>query len=136
VIVAVAPPASVREETVIVEPATLSEPALAVVYPAAVPVVDGALQPLGTATVTAPFEMPPPAAVYVNVIVLPVEATGTEDVDDVSVPAPSAAYTVIDGDDARFVSEPPAVDFSCACQVCAPVAEVAVAPGPPPEVSP
>jgi hypothetical protein len=36
----------------------------------------------------------------------------------------------------RFVSDPPEVDFACACQVCAPVLEVAVAPGPPPLVSP
>ena len=42
------------------------------------PVVEGALQPVGTATVTDPFESPPVAAVYVNVIVLPVEAVLTE----------------------------------------------------------
>ena len=40
------------------------------------------------------------------------------------------------GDDDRFVSEPPDVDFSCACQFCAPVLDVAVAPVPPPLVSP
>jgi hypothetical protein len=38
-------------------------PVLAVVKPAAVPVVDGALQPVGTATVTAPLIIPPAAAV-------------------------------------------------------------------------
>ena len=40
------------------------------------------------------------------------------------------------GDEARFASEPAEVDFSCACQVCAPVEAVAVAPGPPLPVSP
>ncbi|HTL23331.1 MAG TPA: hypothetical protein VL281_04775 [Mycobacteriales bacterium] len=40
---------------------------------------------------TEPFEMPPAGAVYVNVIVLPVDPTGTELVSALSVPAPSAA---------------------------------------------
>ena len=40
------------------------------------------------------------------------------------------------GDEPRFASEPPDVDFSCACQVCAPLDDVAVAPGPPPAVEP
>src|SRR5438067_2484480 len=40
------------------------------------------------------------------------------------------------GDEPRFVSEPADVDFACACQVCGPVEEVAVAPGPPPPVAP
>ena len=53
-----------------------------------------------------------------------------------SVPVPSAAFTVMLGEDARFVSDPAEVDFSCACQVCAPVLDVAVAPVPPPLVSP
>ena len=35
-----------------------------------------------------------------------------------------------------FVSVPLAVDFACACQVCGPVEDVAVAPAPPPLVSP
>ena len=42
------------------------------------PVVEGALQPAGTASVTAPLEMPPVAAVYVKVSVFPVEANGTD----------------------------------------------------------
>jgi len=54
----------------------------------------------------------------------------------VSVPEPSAALTVIEGEDARFVNEPPATDFSLLCQVWAPVEEVTVAPEPPPLVSP
>ena len=66
----------------------------------------------------------------------PVWLAETTEIEDVVVPAPSAAYTVIDGDAARFASTPAAVDFSCACQVCAPVVAVAVAPGPPPLVSP
>jgi hypothetical protein len=40
------------------------------------------------------------------------------------------------GDEPMFVSEPPEVDFSCTCHVCAPVDDVAVAPEPPPLVSP
>ncbi|SRR6266849_10144467 len=40
------------------------------------------------------------------------------------------------GEEARLASEPADVDFSCACQVCAPVEDVAVAPGPPPAVEP
>ena len=40
------------------------------------------------------------------------------------------------GEEPRLASEPPAVDLACACQVWAPVDEVAVAPAPPPLVSP
>jgi hypothetical protein len=61
-IVKVEPAVSVSDETVIVWPETEREPALEVVYPAADPVVDGALQPLGTTSVTVPFEVPPVAA--------------------------------------------------------------------------
>ena len=62
----------------------------------------------------------------------PVEVANTDDVGVVSVPDPSGeSTTVMDGDDATFVSVPPLVDFSWACQVCAPSADVAVAPGPP-----
>jgi hypothetical protein len=53
--------------------------------------VDGALQPLGTATVTLPLEIPPAAAVYVKVMVFPVEPIATVLVPVVSVPEPSAA---------------------------------------------
>ena len=61
--VIVAPPARVTPETVIVWATTETVPVLAVVKPAAVPVIEGALQPLGTTTVIAPFCMPPDAAV-------------------------------------------------------------------------
>jgi hypothetical protein len=101
-----------------------------------VPVVDGALQPAGTASVTEPLARPPVAAVNVKTIVLPVEALLTEPVGVVSVPEPSAARIVIDGDDPRFARVPADVDFSCACQVWAPVVDGAVAPGPPPAVEP
>jgi hypothetical protein len=74
--------------------------------------------------------------VYVKVIVFPVDALFTEAVGVVSVPDPSAEATVMLGDEARFVSVPPEVDFSCPCHVCAPLEDVAVAPGPPPDVSP
>ena len=52
------------------------------------------------------------------------------------MPDPSAALTVMLGEAPRLVSEPAEVDFACACQVCAPVLDVAVAPGPPLPVSP
>jgi hypothetical protein len=136
VIVNVLPPATVSDDTVIVWPETDTVPELAVVYPAALPVVEGALHPLGTSSVTEPFEMPPVAAVYVNVIVRPVWPADTLLVPLASVPDPSAAYTVMLGDDARFVSEPFDVDFSFACTVCAPVVDPIVAPGPPEPVSP
>jgi hypothetical protein len=67
---------------------------------------------------------------------LPVDANGTEVVGVVRVPEPSAALTVMLGEEARLASEPPPEDFSCACHVCAPVEEVAVAPGPPLPVLP
>ncbi len=79
--------------------------------------MDGALQPLGATRVTVPFEIPPVAAVYVKVIVLPVEPTATVLVPEVNVPEPSAAYTVMLGCEAMSVSEPLAVDFSCVVQV-------------------
>ena len=63
VIVAVAPPASVSAEMVIVCVAVATVPALDVVYPAATALVDGALQPVGTTSVTVPPLMPPAAAV-------------------------------------------------------------------------
>ena len=85
---------------------------------------------------TEPFEMPPAGDVYVKVMVFPVEPIATVLVPDVSVPDPSAAYTVMLGDDEMFASEPFEVDFSCVVQVCAPVVEVAVAPGPPLAVDP
>src|SRR5207245_296161 len=104
--------------------------------PWAEPVVLGASQPLGTATVTVPLFRPPVAAVYVNVMVFPLELAETLVVGVVRVPLPSAASTVMDGDDARFVSVPPEIDLSCACHVCAPGVDVAIAPGPPNDLSP
>ena len=68
--------------------------------------------------------------------VRPVWLAETFVVGVVSVPVPSAALTVMLGEAARLVSEPAEVDFACACQVWAPVDEVAVAPGPPPAVDP
>ena len=40
------------------------------------------------------------------------------------------SMTVMLGDEARFMSVPPELDFSCACQVCAPAGTGAVAPPP------
>ena len=71
-----------------------------------------------------------------KVIVRPVCEAETALIDAPIVPAPSAAYTVMLGDDARFVSVPVLRAFCCACQVCAPVVAVAVAPGPPLPVLP
>ena len=122
--------------TVIVWPATETTPVEAVVYPALLEVVDGALQPAGAVTVTSPFDIPPAAAVYVNVSVLPVEPLPAFAGSTVSVPEPFAALIVIDGDGARFVNTPAAVERSWPCQVCAPVAAVAVAPAPPPAFEP
>src|SRR5579862_8808571 len=62
VIVAVAAGARVSPETVIVCPETETVPAVAVTWPLPAPVC-GAVQPAGTAIVTAPLEMPPVAAV-------------------------------------------------------------------------
>ena len=83
------PAATVREPTVIVLPETVRVPLLAVEKPAAEPVVDGALQPLGTTSVTEPPETPPVGAVYVKVIVRPVALPETAVVDGKSVPPPS-----------------------------------------------
>ena len=69
-------------------------------------------------------------------IVRPVWDAETLVVGVVRVPAPSAALTVMLGEEPRLAREPAEVDFACACQVCAPVLDVAVAPGPPPAVEP
>src|SRR5919197_6132355 len=97
VIVSVDPAASVTLSTVIVWPETLKLPVLAVVYVLLEGVVDGAGHALGTSSVTRPPERPPVAAVYVNVIVRPGWLAENAVGDAVSVPEPSAAYTVIVG---------------------------------------
>jgi hypothetical protein len=95
VTVSVAPAASVSPLTLIVCPEKESVPALAVVHPAAL-VEIGAVQPVGTAMSTSPFETPPVAAVYVNATVFPVDDAETLVVGVVSVPNPSApAVTVL-----------------------------------------
>ena len=50
-------------------------------------------------------------------IVLPAELAETVVVSVVKVPEPLAAKMVMEGEAARFVSVPPEVDFSWACQV-------------------
>ena len=130
------PPESVSPDTVMVCPETPTVPAEAVVKPLAEPVVLGALQPVGTASVTAPSFRPPVAAVYVKVIVFPVDPAETLVVGVVRVPVPFAALTVMLGEELRLVRVPPDVDLSWACHVCGPVLDVAVAPDPPPEVTP
>ena len=103
-------------------------------------VVTGGVQPVGTAMVTVPPEMPPVAAVYVKAMAFCVEDAVTLVVTVVKAPVPSAAYTLINGDGEMLVSAPPDVDFSCPCQVVAPAVVVAVAPSgavhEPPEVAP
>ncbi len=71
--------------------------------------------------------MPPAGAVYVKVIVRPVWFAETTLIDAPIVPPPSAAFTVMLGDEEMLVSEPAEVDFSCTCHVCAPVEDVAAA---------
>src|SRR4051812_10828710 len=63
VIVRVFPAARVSDATVIVWLDTVRVPELEVEYPAFAPVVEGALQPAGTASVTEPLLMPPAGAV-------------------------------------------------------------------------
>jgi hypothetical protein len=99
-------------------------------------VVDGAVQPLGTTSVTVPFEIPPVAAVYVKVTVRPAWLAETLLIDAPIVPEPSPALTVMLGCEAMSVSEPLELDFSCVVHVCAPVEDGAVAPGPPLAVEP
>src|SRR5579872_1521709 len=91
VIVSVPPPASVTPDTVTVRLDTPTVPVDDVVYPAADPVVDGALHPVGTTSVTLPPDIPPVAAVYVNVIVLPDELAERSAVDADIEPVPSGA---------------------------------------------
>ena len=64
-----------------------------------------------------PLLIPPVAAVYVKVIVLPVWLAETALVPVVRVPEPSAAFTVMLGDEPRFVSVPALRAFCCACHV-------------------
>src|SRR5207302_11371264 len=125
-------PASVGPETGIGCAGAGSGPVVAVVWPAAEAVVRGADQPLGTSSVIAPLESPPAAAVYVKTSFRPVAEAETFVVGVVSVPEPSAAFTVTLGEEPRLLSEPAETDFSFACQVWAPVEDVTVAPEPPP----
>ncbi|HTL23332.1 MAG TPA: hypothetical protein VL281_04780 [Mycobacteriales bacterium] len=64
-------------------------------------------------------------------IVFPVDEVFTAPVGVVSVPEPSDESTVMLGEEPRFARLPAEVDFACACHVCAPDEDVAVAPGPP-----
>jgi hypothetical protein len=121
--------------------ATAEPPEVAVVYPAVELVVYCcAVQFAATTIDTCPFAATPPVvAVYVSVSVVVVAA-----VTDVGVmfalPDPSAElFTLTDGEPAvRSVRVPPELAFCCTVHVAAPAfaAEGAVAPGPPPEVSP
>ena len=100
------------------------------------PLVEGALQPVGTVRVTAPFSIPPLAALYVKTTVLPLELWATVVVGVVIVPEPSAAYTLTRSEEARAVSAPAATDFCLARQVVVPTVEPTVAPGPPAALEP
>ena len=135
VIVTVWPELRVMPVTVIVCPETETTPKFAVVKPGPATVVGG-VQPVGTSTVTVPLLMFPAATVYMSVSVSPACEPETAERLDVIVPVPSAAYTVIDGEAPMFVNVPRLEERSLIVQVAAPVVDVAVAPGPPPLVSP
>ena len=113
-------------------------PVLAVVYPAALELSDGADHPLGTVNSTDPLLKPPVAAVYVNVNVFPVDPADTADTSEAIDPEPSAAYTVTLGELTNAVNalDDADVDFSRVAHDCAPVDAVAVAPDPVPALLP
>ena len=133
--VSVPAPLRVTPETVISCPLVETVPNEAEVHPGLADVI-GAVQPAGTVSVIDPFATPPAAAVYVNVIADPEAPADTVVTELVRVPLPLAAYTVIAGEDARFVSVPVEIDFSCACHVAVPEVAVAVAPVPVPARDP
>jgi hypothetical protein len=85
--------------------------------------------------VTAPLTIAADAVVYVKVSLLLLVPAVTEVGVTLIVPVPSAV-TVIDGDEARAVSVPPATDFCRVDHVCEPGVVGAVAPEPPPVLSP
>ena len=85
-------------------------------------------------TLIVPPLMPPLSAVNVNTSVIPVCEAETATGDAAIVPDPSAASTVITGDDAIVVRTPAAVEASCTCHVCAPGVDGAVAVLPEPYV--
>ena len=58
--------------------------------------------------------------------VCPVAPLATFETEELIVPEPFGARTVIDGDDARFVIVPVEIPRDCACQVWAPVVAEAV----------
>jgi hypothetical protein len=78
--------------------------------------------------VIVPLLSPPVGAVYVNVIVLPLELAITLETELDIVPEPSAAFTVTLGELLIAVSVPALVDFWRVDQVCAPVDDGAAAP--------
>src|SRR5437899_271570 len=84
-----------------------------------------------------PVTVNPPATPWRMYTVVPVVLAFVKE-PKVSPGADGAvmSLTVMLGEDARFVSVAPALDFSCACQVWAPAGTGAVAPGPPLPVSP
>ena len=84
-----------------------------------------------------PVTVKPPAVPWRMYTVVPVALAFVNE-PKVSPGAEGAvvSLTVMLGDAARFMSVPLELDFSCACQVCAPAGTGAVAPGPPEPVSP
>src|SRR3954471_23042755 len=130
------PPVRVRPMIVIVRLETETVPTDAVVYPRAVSVSEGALQPAGTLSVSAPSTRPPVAAVYVNAIVVAFFLCRIVVLGVVRVPEPSAAVTCSVGEEARSVSAPGAFERSRTCQLWSAGLAGAVAPGPPPALEP
>src|SRR5712691_12137815 len=89
------------------------------------PAVDLAVTVKPPATPCRMYTVVPVALAFVN------EPNEREGADGAVV-----SSTVMLGDEERFIRVPAELDFSCACQVCAPAGAGAVAPGPPPAVEP
>ena len=123
--------------TLMVLPEVPTVPRLEVVYPAATGIVAwGGVQPEGTTTSTSPLDTPPLAGAYVKVRVLPVEPAVTAPGATVMVPTPAARTFTVGCGGLRAVSAPPPVDFSLVANVLVSAADGALAPGPPPVLSP
>src|SRR5438477_629311 len=126
----------VRPTIVIVRLETETVPTDAVVYPGALAVSEGALQPAGTCAVSAPFIIPPVAAVYVSVTTRPEAPALTAPGASPAAPEPSAAVTCSVGEEASGVSAPGAFERSLTCQLWSAGLAGAVAPAPPPALEP
>ena len=137
VMITVCPARRVIPVTVIRWPEQETTPRFDVVWPAPAAVVGG-VHPAGMSTCSVPLLVPPFGALHLIVCVSPdCEAETVVKPRRMAAPLPpSTPYTVIDGDAPIVVSVPRLDERCCTVQVAAPVVDVAVAPGPPPPVSP